>query len=358
MWRKHLPRGIDIVLLTATLITPLSTTTAQDCFPAPEGLVSWWPGDGDASDIQDGNDGNLVNGTAFAPGHVEEAFQFDSVNDYVFIGNPSNLDISGDLTIEFWFRVDVSKYNVLVAKGIGLSGNEWWVRHRGDGGGFLQAGFQDMELDFVQVDTTATIDPGSFHHLAWVRDESTGRLYVDGVEIGSATNSALGDIRNPHDLIFGADNRLRTDDFAAVTMDEISYFNRALFPAEIVAIFDAGILGKCKDEDGDGFRAPDDCDDTDPAINPDAQEIIFNFVDENCDGNLGDCDPASRGAIMASTFDVSPMPSAIAACTTSRQRRQMPSSVPRLDQASARRGLCHRSAFHRRCISERLGGYG
>lgn len=45
------------------------------------------------------------------------------------------------------------------------------------------------------------------------------------------------------------------------------------------------------DQDGDGFRPPDDCDETNPAINPDAVEISFNFVDENCDGNLGECDP-------------------------------------------------------------------
>ena len=33
---------------------------AQDCFPAPEGLVSWWPGDGNADDINDGNAGTLL----------------------------------------------------------------------------------------------------------------------------------------------------------------------------------------------------------------------------------------------------------------------------------------------------------
>jgi hypothetical protein len=75
------------------------------------------------------------------------------------------------------------------------------------------------------------------------------------------------------------------------SLDEAGIFDRALSVAEIQAIVDAGTGGMCKDEDGDGFRPPADCDEIDPNVNPDAVEINFNFVDENCDGNLGECDP-------------------------------------------------------------------
>ena len=43
---------------------------AQSCVAAPSGLVSWWPGDGNPTDIQNGNDGTLVNGATFATGLV------------------------------------------------------------------------------------------------------------------------------------------------------------------------------------------------------------------------------------------------------------------------------------------------
>lgn len=45
------------------------------------------------------------------------------------------------------------------------------------------------------------------------------------------------------------------------------------------------------DDDGDGFTADLDCDDTDPAVNPDATEVC-DGADNNCDGLVDDDDPA------------------------------------------------------------------
>ncbi len=93
-------------MLAAGLLIPVFLP-AQNCDPAPAGLIGWWPGDGGANDIFSTNNGTLEGGaTAATPGVVGTAFLFDGTNDYVLIPDapvfhPTNL------TIEAWIRCDL-----------------------------------------------------------------------------------------------------------------------------------------------------------------------------------------------------------------------------------------------------------
>jgi hypothetical protein len=64
--------------------------------------VSWWPGDGNANDITDGNNGTIGGVVPFAPGLVGQAFQFNG-GGVVDTGNATNLHVSaGEFTVEAW----------------------------------------------------------------------------------------------------------------------------------------------------------------------------------------------------------------------------------------------------------------
>jgi hypothetical protein len=53
-------------------------------------LISWWPGDNTAIDIQSGNNGTLQNGATFASGEVGQAFSFDGSSS-VSVADTANL---------------------------------------------------------------------------------------------------------------------------------------------------------------------------------------------------------------------------------------------------------------------------
>ena len=57
------------------------------------------------------------------------------------------------------------------------------------------------------------------------------------------------------------------------------------------------------DLDGDGIGYPEDCDDLDAGIGPDAEEVWYDGIDQNCDGNDSDHDGDGEAAVEAGGTD-------------------------------------------------------
>src|SRR3972149_8218755 len=94
------------IVLTLIFVVALSVLSVEialaSCLNPPPDLVSWWPGDGNTQDISDSNPGTLVGDTTYIAGKVGQAFSLDGSGDYVFIGNPANLNMSTEITIDAW----------------------------------------------------------------------------------------------------------------------------------------------------------------------------------------------------------------------------------------------------------------
>jgi hypothetical protein len=83
----------------------LTVTLPPTCVPPPSGLVSWWPGEGTASDAVDGASGTLSGGATFAAGRVGQCFAFDGVGGGVNVPDVPALALTNSLTIECWLFV-------------------------------------------------------------------------------------------------------------------------------------------------------------------------------------------------------------------------------------------------------------
>ena len=70
--------------------------------PRPPGLVSRWPGDGNANDAVGSNHGFLEHGATFATGQVGQAFSLDGLDAYVAIRNSPDINTPAGACCPVW----------------------------------------------------------------------------------------------------------------------------------------------------------------------------------------------------------------------------------------------------------------
>jgi hypothetical protein len=232
-------RTVLKALLTGSLLLGVALVDqagAQTCTPPPTGLVGWWPGDGNADDIQGGNNGTLVNGTTFATGEVGQAFSFDGVDDSVSL--PGTWGGGPEATIDAWVQTSATTEDfqaIVSSTALGefvhlqlfSAGN---IVAYTDGGPVLMP---------IVLQTPTNV----YRHIAFSIKSGDSRLYVDGQLVGSDT-LAFTTINPTSNLRIGSgflDGRVFNG-----SIDEVEIFDRALSASEIQAIFDAGAAGKCR----------------------------------------------------------------------------------------------------------------
>ncbi|MFI5398627.1 MAG: LamG domain-containing protein [Candidatus Binatia bacterium] len=238
------------------------------CAPQPSGLVSWWPGEGNANDIVGGNNGTLLGAVFFTAAEVGEGFTFSSDGgDGVTIADNPNLNVqSSGFTADFWMKGIKNQPQVLntcqtpsgacfsvLEKSVGEVDSTGWAFQGDSSSGLIEfyigAGGGGPGNAIV-VDVKSSVDAldGNFHHIAGTWDGANVALYVDGVLQGTsplatpANNTRTVNVGYHWDAWgSGAPGR-----FFRGVVDEIQIFSRALSLAEIQAIFHAGSAGVCR----------------------------------------------------------------------------------------------------------------
>jgi hypothetical protein len=236
------------------------SAASKTCLLQPSGLTGWWPGDGSATDLVSGMDGSFQGDATTGSGLVNLAFHLDGDGDFIDISHDPVLDVgAGAFTVDLWVNFNhTSGEQVLVEKWVQGEGFvDGWTLTKLDGN-VLRLAMEDvngneLDLDSGQLD----LQPGRWYHFAAVRSGEWVELYMNGASIAGAPFDGLDNLDSNASLKFGHRGNLydtpgSIDDrgfYLNGRIDEVELFvGTALSGDQILAIYQAGSAGKCKDQ--------------------------------------------------------------------------------------------------------------
>ncbi len=169
------------------------------------------------------------------------SMNFDGVNDYIDVGNPTELQITGALTISYWFKTTDTNYQFLITKddatnscfGVGLRQQKIYAT-------IFSSGLTDIQ-------TTTTWTDGNWHNVVFVFTPSTSmEIFVDGNSEIRETTAIPSSIDNDS-VNLNIGRRGNNTRYYTGKLDEVGIWNTALTSTQIQSIYDAKGTNLTKD---------------------------------------------------------------------------------------------------------------
>lgn len=227
-----------------------------------DGLVAYYPFTGNAIDASGNGNNGVVYGatlTTDMSNSPDKAYYFDGNGDYIDCGNRSSLQVSGNITVCSWAKLQPTSHGQAVVNKYHLNADKGWLLEAtpdgrvcfdgrpGPGGEMSNSGFSSQSI----FDDT-------WHFLVGQRQNSTWKIYVDGM-LASQAEGSNGDFTNSINLMIGVQSDRPSDGaaFSHAVIDDIRIYNRALTDSEIQQLYNESLtpveLSSFTAETGNGF---------------------------------------------------------------------------------------------------------
>lgn len=197
-----------------------------------DGLVAYYPFNGNANDESGQNNNGIVHGATLTTdrcGENNKAYYFNGIDEYIEV--PYNFSLT-EVTVCGWINADqIPQEGAVIFKTSEYFSDTWGLYLRDD----LHI-LEDIDDHNLQIyHTTITSDWHFF--TAVLTDDLVNKLYVDGVLVGTGQLSLDDWASYQGQLYIGQRGTSSWNGFFSGKIDDIRIFNRELSPSEILSLF-------------------------------------------------------------------------------------------------------------------------
>jgi hypothetical protein len=239
-------KQIYFTMLAACLCVLTNAQTVIPSYVPTNGLVGWWPFNGNAIDESVNTNDGTVNGatlTADRNGNANKAYNFNGINNYIEAPSNTGLQLSAAYSIGLWFKSNIfnaGQYGYTLISKIQSSG--WYggyetmigetnsiggVNHTGNINGNFQLPYSGLSS-------------GNWYSVIVTFNGTQLKLYVNGNIVNTVNQS--GTLQTGNDpLRFGRRGGGGIyDQWFNGVIDDIGIWNRALTECEVKKLYTSG----------------------------------------------------------------------------------------------------------------------
>lgn len=218
------------------------------------GLVGYWPFNGNANDESGNNNHGSVSEASLTFdrfGMDSSAYSFNGENSYIDVLHSSSLDFKYHFSISIWFIIgskdypsDPNMWLFTKCRTTSPDGFQWTIEYWP--GVSNQLIFTEAkEITEVPYPWKSNIiDTTKWHNIIIVKDSINYSMYIDGVlDTTTTVSSIIDQTGNTNRIVFGAEN----DDagighlhYFSGKLDDIRLYNRTLNSNEVNLIYNEG----------------------------------------------------------------------------------------------------------------------
>jgi hypothetical protein len=240
------------LIFTFLLLSFYTISTAQiPSYVPTNGLVGWWPFNGNANDESGNGNNGTVNGatlTSDRNGNINSAYSFNGTNQWINMpsGSITTMNITTDMTLSFWFKTNQT--------GAGLIG--FGDNVNGFNGGYLAAiGNSTLpnvsgKMSFFSANNwyrgNRTLVDNMWHHTCITISGTILKIIID-----NNIDTLVANVGHPISFnglrAIGARNDGLPGFFNGI-IDDIAIYNRALTQQEITQLYTRTIATSTPDD--------------------------------------------------------------------------------------------------------------